>query len=99
MSALTINEWLMERRDNCLRIAKTKIGDDRDGWLEDAGYFMGALRLLAPHVEARSQEGIPHSEIVEIDDYVAWLRYTENGSIVTCDSDAPKAFRVYRKSR
>lgn len=29
-------------------------------------------------------------------DYVAWCRYTENGSIVTCDSDAPKAFKVYR---
>lgn len=29
-------------------------------------------------------------------DYVAWCRYTENGSIVTCDSDSPKAFKVYR---
>ena len=29
-------------------------------------------------------------------EHVAWLRYTEHGSIVTCDSDAPKAFKVYR---
>ena len=31
------------------------------------------------------------------DEHVAWLRYTEGGSIVTCDSDAPKAFRVYKR--
>lgn len=30
------------------------------------------------------------------DNYVAYCRYTERGTIVTCDSDAPKAFRVYR---
>ncbi len=34
-----------------------------------------------------------------IDDYVAWCRYTENGSIETCDSDDPKAFKVYRGPR
>ena len=31
-------------------------------------------------------------------DYVAWCRYTEH-SIVTCDSDAPGAFKVYRGPR
>jgi hypothetical protein len=35
----------------------------------------------------------------EPDDYVAWLRFTKGGSIVTCDSDAPKAFKVYRHSK
>lgn len=30
------------------------------------------------------------------DDYVAFCRYTNSGAIVTCDSDAPKAFKVYR---
>lgn len=30
-----------------------------------------------------------------VDDYVAWCRYT-NTTIVTCDSDAEGAFRVYR---
>jgi hypothetical protein len=33
--------------------------------------------------------------MTEPDDYVAWVRYTEQ-SIVTCDSDAPKAFKVYK---
>ena len=31
------------------------------------------------------------------DDYVAWCRYSGK-SIVTCDSDAEGAFRVYRRS-
>lgn len=35
---------------------------------------------------------------LHIDDYVAWCRYTKN-SIVTCDSDAPGAFKVYRHSQ
>jgi hypothetical protein len=30
------------------------------------------------------------------DNHVAWLRFTESGSIVTCDSDAEGAFKVYR---
>ena len=34
---------------------------------------------------------------LHIDDYVAWCRYTKT-SIVTCDSDAPGAFKVYRHS-
>lgn len=29
------------------------------------------------------------------DDYVAWMRYSGQ-SIVVCDSDAPRAFKVYR---
>ena len=32
----------------------------------------------------------------EDQNYVAWLRYAEDGRIVTCDSDAPHAFKVYR---
>lgn len=36
------------------------------------------------------------SELYESDNYVAWLRW--NGkSYVTCDSDSPGAFRVYRR--
>lgn len=31
-----------------------------------------------------------------VDDYVAWCRFTRRGEIITCDSDAPNAFRVYR---
>ena len=32
------------------------------------------------------------------EDYVAWCRFTgNNGPIVTCDSDAPGAFKVYRR--
>lgn len=39
-------EWLQERHDNCIRHAASKIGDDRDGWLEDAYHFELALTCL-----------------------------------------------------
>jgi hypothetical protein len=40
MSAdLSLIDWLEERRQNALQIAKTKRGEDRQGWLEDASYF------------------------------------------------------------
>jgi hypothetical protein len=41
---------------------------------------------------ARPTNGVLDPE----DNYVAWCRYTERGAIVTCDSDASKAFKVYR---
>ena len=30
------------------------------------------------------------------ENYVAWLRFTDRGTITLCDSDAEGAFRVYR---
>ena len=39
-------EWLKERRANCLRIASTKQGHDRNGWEEDAMYFESAIMMI-----------------------------------------------------
>jgi hypothetical protein len=53
----------------------------------------------APHVCRVNGpcNGWPTSGVLDPEDnYVAWCRRTEGGTIVTCDSDAPKAFKVYR---
>jgi hypothetical protein len=41
---LTLVEWLQERRDNALLLAKEKLYDP--GWLEDASYFQRALDAI-----------------------------------------------------
>ena len=38
-------DWLEERKLNALRIAQTKTGEDKTGWLEDAAYFSLAERV------------------------------------------------------
>lgn len=39
MSRTPLVYWIEEREQNALRIADTKHGTDREGWLEDASYF------------------------------------------------------------
>lgn len=36
---LPLSEWVAERYENCVRLAETKTGLDRDRWLNDAEYF------------------------------------------------------------
>jgi hypothetical protein len=52
MSNLSLEEWMHERYDNCVRIAAQKEGDEKRGWLEDAEYFAAALRALAKSKDA-----------------------------------------------
>src|ERR1035438_10261587 len=40
---LTLVEWLIERKENCKRIAARTTGSNRDGWLEDERYFTEAI--------------------------------------------------------
>jgi hypothetical protein len=60
--ALTTIDWVRERLANCERIAKTKAGADRDGWLEDADYFkqiltdLESLRLIVEHAKRPATE-------------------------------------------
>lgn len=43
---LTLNEWLRERYENCIRVAASAPATDKAGWLEDATYFAHALNRL-----------------------------------------------------
>lgn len=39
-------DWLLERKENCLRLAQQKTGQDREGWIEDASRFGHAISLI-----------------------------------------------------
>jgi hypothetical protein len=44
---LPLIEWVMERFENCCRIASEKEDPaDRDAWMEDAEYFRQVLVVL-----------------------------------------------------
>jgi hypothetical protein len=47
--------WLRDREANCRRIAETKTGDDREGWLTDASYFALAVKVIEGTEETYDQ--------------------------------------------
>lgn len=71
---LTVAEWLKERQENCIRIAKTKQRQDRQGWLEDAAYFQVAIEAVSsasPQVPVPAPEpNIPEIVASTIDEYM-----------------------------
>lgn len=43
----SVAAWLQERMENCVRIADTKLGADKAGWVEDACFFKAAILLVS----------------------------------------------------
>jgi len=59
---LTIEEWVQERLDNCLRLAVSEYGEIREGWLEDARYFQMILDVLRSGDKGR-QADLGHAPV------------------------------------
>ena len=53
-----LSNWLLERATNCMRIAETKSGDDRAGWLEDADYFSNTINALDEAEAAEATQAV-----------------------------------------
>lgn len=73
-------DWLSERRDNCLRIANAKTGQERAGWLEDLSYFEAAIarlreigRLTRERDEAMKQDAQLRGQVRELQEQIAVL--------------------------
>jgi hypothetical protein len=56
MNLAQLARWLNERRDNCERIAASKQGYDRAGWLDDMAYFSAAIELVDAVSDGRLAE-------------------------------------------
>ncbi len=59
MTEHEVVEWLKERRANCLRIAATKTGKDREAWETDAVYFRAAVMLILGVTDQDVYETMP----------------------------------------
>jgi len=52
---LSLDEWVLDRYENCVRLAQAKRGKDRNGWLEDAAYFREILKVLQLAAERQAK--------------------------------------------
>jgi hypothetical protein len=101
---LGVLEWAQERLDNTTRIAATKTGEDRDGWLEDRSYWqmiVGALQRDSEQVariEAMARleaalakaEGERDAAVTERDSWRLWRGFIETHGFRCLPGDDPQ---------
>lgn len=74
MRALTPQEFIRERLDNCQVIAATKVGKDRDGWLQDAAHFANVLDAMTVNAELLAALDDLRAEMSNVDPWWGNLR-------------------------
>jgi len=74
---MTVTDWMRERCENAVRIAGTKHGQERKGWLEDASYLLQACEALEQlEIAASNRVNAPIRMYIALRILTAW----NNGS-------------------
>jgi uncharacterized coiled-coil DUF342 family protein len=60
---LTTLQWAHERLANTERLAATKLGADRDGWLEDVGYWKEIISIITAAPETAAERDRLRAEV------------------------------------
>ena len=75
---LSVEHWIRERLNNCFKIAASKVGRDREGWLEDAFYFTETIHALAERDRLREDVRVAKEATSRLHGLLSWaLPYAE----------------------
>ena len=78
---LTTFQWAQERLANTERLAATKWGADRDGWLEDVGHWKDIVSIITAAPETAAERDRLRAEVERLK---AWVTDLQSGLYVNC---------------